>query len=98
VVPVWFGGWALFPPKSGTWGEYANHLRGFWSGFTSTTAEGEYGFLVPHFDGVAYSGLAARIDLKVSLRRAFPRFGSDAPPTVPLQFSVEVPNLSPMVR
>jgi len=40
-------------------------LRGFWSGFEATSAStgNQYGFLVPYFDGVSYSGLAVRVDL-----------------------------------
>ena len=40
----------------------SNDLRGFWSGFEATGNDGiSYGILVPFFDGVAYSGLAARV-------------------------------------
>ena len=51
--------------ESGWGGTGGNDLRGFWSGFESTspTTGTSYGFLVPFFDGVAYSGLAVRVHL-----------------------------------
>jgi hypothetical protein len=43
----------------------ANQLRGFWSGFSALFNGVEYGFLVPYFDGVQYSGLAVRVEMEV---------------------------------
>jgi hypothetical protein len=43
----------------------ANQLRGFWSGFSALFNSVEYGFLVPYFDGVQYSGLAVRVEMEV---------------------------------
>ena len=63
------GAWGELPASSSSngddddaYGGRSNDLRGFWSGFEATGKDGiSYGILVPFFDGVAYSGLAARV-------------------------------------